>query len=176
MTEMRTLQADVEKQESTSAVKAQDTRLYYATKASSDPKTAVGGEVADADWKQVTNLSDITGFNGSANMADVTRLDSTGKEKRPGLQDWGQVTISLYINLKEESHMALLTAKQKGTLLQFKLTLSDGSTIEFKAYVKDFPISAKIDQYVTGSINLEITGDITVKPSTSSDDKAKPTT
>ncbi|MDR5833353.1 phage tail tube protein [Caballeronia sp. LZ034LL] len=160
MTEVRTLQADAAKQESTSAVKAQGTLLYYTKTTSSD-----GGDVPDADWKQVTNLSDITGFNGSANMADVTRLDSKGKEKRPGLQDWGQVTISLFINLKEESHMALLTAKQKGDKLGFKLTLSDGSTIEFKAYVKDFPISAKVDQYVAGSINLEITNDITVTPS-----------
>ncbi|MDR5776569.1 MULTISPECIES: phage tail tube protein [unclassified Caballeronia] len=167
MAEVRTLQDSVQTQKSTSAVRSQKTVLQYSV---------AGGDSQAVTWEQVTNLSDITGFNGSANMADVTRLDSESKEKSPGLQDWGQVTIALFINFKEASHKALLEAKQKGTLLQFKLTLSDGSTIEFKAYVKDFPISAKVDQYVAGSINLEITGDITVKPSTSSVDHAKPTT
>lgn len=138
-------------QQMSSAVPAQGTKLEY--------KEANKSVV---DWKRVVNLSDISGFSGSANMADVTHLGSAGKEKRPGLQDWGQVTIALSINLKEESHSALLTAKQKALALDFKLTLSDASTIEFRAYVKDFPISAKVDQMLTGSINLEITGDITV--------------
>ncbi|CAG9262208.1 phage tail tube protein [Paraburkholderia caribensis] len=141
-------QPSSDRQGSSSAVPSQGTTLEYK----------------DGDWKRVVNLSDISGFNGSAAMTDVTHLGSKGKEKRPGLQDWGQVTIALNINLREASHSALLAAKRKGEALDFKLTLSEKSTIEFRAFVKDFPISAKVDQMLTGSVNLEITGDVTVTP------------
>lgn len=140
--------------ERSTAVPAQGTKLEYSE---------VKPNANDApSWSRVANLSDVSGFSGSANMADITHLSSAGKEKYPGLQDWGQVTIALNINLKEPSHMALLKAKQGAAALKFKLTLSDQSTIDFTAYVKDFPISAKVDQMLTGSVNLEITGDITV--------------
>ncbi len=129
------------------AVSSQGTKLEYR---------------AESNWARVVNLSDISGFNGSANMADVTHLGSAGKEKRPGLQDWGTVTLALSINLKEPSHSALLAARKSATPLDFRLTLPGQTTIDFRAYVKDFPISAKVDQMLSGSINLEITGDVTV--------------
>jgi predicted secreted protein len=110
----------------------------------------------------ITNLTDVSGFTQAANVIDVTDLDSTAKEKRLGLQDWGQLTLALNINLKEVSHAALLAAKKAGTLLAFRFTLSDQSTITFSAYVSNFPISAKVDAVVSGSVNLEVSGDITV--------------
>ncbi|SAK69492.1 Phage major tail protein 2 [Caballeronia pedi] len=152
MADTRTLQDDGKGQKSSSAVPSQKTVLHYRAASST------------VDWMQVANLTDVSGFNGSASMADVTRLDSDGKEKRPGLQDWGQVAIALHINFKEPSHKALLEAKRAGAPLDFKLTLSDKSTIEFTAFVKDFPVAAKVDQYVSGTVNLEITGDIVVTP------------
>ncbi|AOJ42710.1 phage tail protein [Burkholderia lata] len=133
------------------AINAQGTKLEY--------NTATTGAPA---WAKVKNLTDLSGFNGAANVIDVTDLDSKAKEKRLGLQDWGQVTLTINTNLKEPSHSALLAAKKAGTSIDFRATLSDGSTLEFSAFVKDFPISAKVDQVVTGAVNLEITGDITV--------------
>ncbi|MDR5756501.1 phage tail tube protein [Caballeronia sp. LZ035] len=152
MADARTLQDDGSGQKGSTAVPSQKTKLHYRAASS------------NGAWSQVANLTDVTGFNGSASMADVTRLDSDCKEKRPGLQDWGQVSIALHINFKEESHKALLDAKRAGMSLDFKLTLSDKTTIEFTAYVKDFPVSAKVDQYVSGTVNLDITGDVIVTP------------
>ncbi|OXI42122.1 phage tail tube protein [Burkholderia aenigmatica] len=133
------------------AVNAQGTKQEYNTATTGAPT-----------WVKVKNLTDISGFNGAANVIDVTDLDSKAKEKRLGLQDWGQVALTINTNLKEPSHSALLAAKKAGATMQFRTTLSDGSTLEYSALVKDFPISAKVDQVVTGTVNLEITGDITV--------------
>ncbi|APF87599.1 phage tail protein [Ralstonia solanacearum] len=115
-------------------------------------------------YTQVTNVSDISGFDGKATAIDTTTLSSTAKEKTLGLQDWGSVTLATDINLKEPSHMALLTAKKSGALTGFRVTLSDGSTLVFMAFVMQFPISAKVDSVYKGNIVLEITGDITVTP------------
>jgi predicted secreted protein len=112
----------------------------------------------------ITNVSDISGFDGKATQIDVTNLKSTAKERRVGLQDWGSVTLATDINLKEASHAALLAAKQAGTAKSFTVTLSDTSKIAFTAFVSTFPISAKVDAVYKGNIVLDITGDITVTP------------
>lgn len=112
----------------------------------------------------ITNVNDISGFDGKATKIDVTTLSSTAKESIVGLQDWGQVTLATNINLRDATHAALLSAKKSGSLQSFTVTLSTGSTIQFYAYVTAFPIAAKIDSVYKGNIVLEITGDITVTP------------
>lgn len=136
---------------SSTAITAQGTTLAYNS-----------GTTATPVWSPITNLTDVSGFTQAANVIDVTDLDSVAKEKRLGLQDWGQLTLALNINLTETSHSALLAAKKAGSLQMFKMTLSDASTIAFSAYVSSFPISAKVDAVVSGSVSLEVSGDITV--------------
>jgi predicted secreted protein len=135
---------------------------------SSTAQTAQGTVIAidtgtgTPTWTPIVNVSDISGFDGKASEIDTTDLSSTAKERRLGLQDWGNVTLALNINLKDASHSALLAAKKAGTQKSFKVTLSDATTIAFSAFVATFPISAKVDGVYTGSVSLTITGDITV--------------
>lgn len=121
--------------------------------------TSVSGT---ADFTIIPNISEVTGFDGKATAIDTTTLSSTAKETVLGLQDWGDVTLTTQINLKEATHAALLAAKKASVAKSFEVTLSDGSTISFLAFVSSFPISAKVDAVYTGSITLSITGDITV--------------
>ncbi|MFL9902182.1 phage tail tube protein [Paraburkholderia fungorum] len=128
------------------------------------PTQTVSSEAMTATpvYARITNLTDVSGFTQAANVIDVTDLDSVAKEKRLGLQDWGQLTLALNIDLKQASHSALLAAKKAGSLLNFRMTLSDSSAIVFNAYVSSFPISSKVDAVVSGSVSLEVSGDITV--------------
>jgi hypothetical protein len=112
----------------------------------------------------IKNMTSFSGFSGAASDIDVTDLDSTAKEYRAGLQDWDSVSLDLNINMAEPSHVALLAAKKAGTVKEFTATLSDGTTIKFTGYVKDFPIANKVDAVVTGTVDIKVTGDITVTP------------
>lgn len=113
---------------------------------------------------EIKNVYEFSGFSGSASDIDVTDLQSTGKEYRPGLQDWDTVTMSININMAETSHQALLTAKKAGALKEWTVTLSDGTTLEFTGYVKNFPLSSAVDGVYQGSIDIKISGDIDVTP------------
>jgi predicted secreted protein len=110
----------------------------------------------------IVNVTDISGFDGTATEIDTTDLSSVAKEKVLGLQDWGKLTLTTNINMSEPTHAALLAAKKSGAKKGFQVTLSDGSTITFQAYVASFPIAAKVDGVYTGAISLTITGDITL--------------
>lgn len=135
---------------------------------SSTAKTAQGTTIAidtgtgTPTWTQIVNVSDISGFDGKAAEIDTTDLSSVAKERVLGLQDWGTLTLTAFINLSETSHSALLAAKKAGAKKSFKVTLSDASTITFSAFVATFPIAAKVDAAYSGAIALTITGDITV--------------
>jgi predicted secreted protein len=133
------------------AISAQGTSIQIDTGTSGTPNLVA-----------ITNVSDISGFDGKATEIDTTSLTSAAKERVLGLQDWGQVTLSAFINLKEASHAALLAAKKDGKVRNFTVTLSDGSKLAFAAFVTTFPIAAKVDAALTGSIVLTVTGDITV--------------
>jgi predicted secreted protein len=133
------------------AISAQGTKIQIDTGTSGTPVLT-----------DIVNVSDISGFDGKATEIDTTNLSSTAKERVLGLQDWGQVTLATNVNLKEASHAALLAAKKDGLVRSFTVTLSDGSKLAFSAFVTTFPIAAKVDAALTGSIVLTITGDITV--------------
>jgi len=137
--------------QTSTAISAQGTSITINTGTTAAPvQTPIG------------NISDISGFDGKATEIDTTTLQSTAKERRLGLQDWGTVTLSAQINLADPGQAALLAAKKAGSLQQFVVTLTDGSKLAFSAFVSTFPISAKVDTVYTGSIALDITGDITV--------------
>jgi predicted secreted protein len=120
------------------------------------------GTAGTPNLVEIPNISEITGFDGKATEIDVTTLSSTAKERMLGLQDWGSVSLTTQINLKEATHAAMLAAKQASTSRNFSVKLSDGTTLAFQAFVASFPISAKVDTVYTGSISLTINGDITV--------------
>lgn len=122
------------------------------------------GTTAAPVWAAIKNVSNFNGFAGSANDIDVTDFDSTGKESRPGLQDWDTVSFDININMKEASHAALLADKKSGVVAPYQVTLSDGTTLEFDAYVKSFPITAGVDNVVKGTVVIKVTGDIEVTP------------
>ncbi|WP_320535279.1 phage tail tube protein [Robbsia andropogonis] len=57
-------------------------------------------------YTEVVNVTDVSGFDGTATEIDVTDLKSTGKEKRIGLQDWGNVSLTTNINLSESPRVS----------------------------------------------------------------------
>lgn len=115
-------------------------------------------------WTLIKNVYEFSGFDGAASDIDVTDLQSDAKEYRAGLQDWDSVTMGININMKDESHQALLAAKKSGAVKDFKTELSDGTTMEFSGYVKNFPIQIAVDSVYKGSVQVKISGDITVTP------------
>lgn len=125
--------------------------------------TAASG-AAQPTWTNVANIKSYSGFDGTATEIDVTDLNSTAKEKRLGLQDWGSFSLDANINYADPGQAAMQASRKAGSALEYKLTLPDGSAKEFSAYVKSFPLAGGTDTVLTGTIALTITGDVTDVP------------
>lgn len=120
-----------------------------------------GGTVTPVALTKISNLKDFSGFDGAPSEIDVTNLDSTAKEFRLGLVDFGQMSITIDQDNSDPGQQACRTAQVAGTLKQFKLTLPNAVTATFNAYVKKFPTSGGVDAVVKSTMDLRISGAVT---------------
>ncbi len=120
-----------------------------------------GGTATPVQWTKVANVRSYNGFDGSASEIDRTNFDSTAKEFILGLYDPGQFAMEVDQDNTDAGQIALMTAVVTGLIKNFKMTLPNGNTATFTAYVKKFNSQGAVDQAVRRSANLRISGAIT---------------
>lgn len=114
-------------------------------------------------WTELGEVADINREDPGANEIDCTHLTSTSREYLMGLQDSGTFTMTVNFLFADAGQVALLAAKTTRTLLGFRVTYSDDSTMTFNAYVQTFSgPAASVDDKLVGDISLKIDGDITI--------------
>lgn len=106
----------------------------------------------------VGSVSQVSGFDGQAAEIDVTHLRSTGKEYLIGLQDFGNVSLDLFMDNTDTGQALLRTIKAAASVKGFTLTLSDSKTAAFMALVKSFTFSAQKEAAVTAQVTLRVSG------------------
>jgi predicted secreted protein len=122
------------------------------------------GSVSPTVWTQITESKDINFRTGSATVIDVTDLSSAAREKRMGLSDEGQCTMTLNLLPKNAAHAELIQAKADRQVRDFKVVLTDNpnpSTYYFSGFVLSVPMSASVDAVIESSVTIEITGAVT---------------
>ena len=122
------------------------------------------GDGADPEvFTTITERVSISGPGGSTPVIDCSDLDSDGKEKRPGLQDEGQLNLKLYFKPGDTQHAQLRNDKVNGVTRNYQLVFTDaGPTVwQFAAFPTSVKLDFQKDGVVMGDVTLEITGSIT---------------
>lgn len=112
-------------------------------------------------WTSIKNLKTIKGFDGKVAKLDATNLASTAKEYISGLLDPGQFTFDVDLDVNDPGQIALRNFLATAAVVQFKLTLPNGHTATFTAFVETFPWDGGVDKIVTANVNLIISGPVT---------------
>lgn len=123
----------------------------------------VGTSASPIIWSTVTEVSDISGPGGQAAEVDVTDLSSTAKEFRMGLQDEGQISLSMFWIPSQATHSTLRTARANQTLTNFQIIFTDSpQTIwRFTAFVLGLEINNSVDAATTATVTLRVSGSVT---------------
>lgn len=113
-------------------------------------------------FQTVGEITKFDGPGGSATVIDVTTLQSSAKEKRMGLADEGQFTFTMNLDPTDTQQNGLRADRAARTIRNFQLQLTDGAltTLTFAAFVLEFKITGGVDQAVTASVTLEISGPV----------------
>lgn len=124
--------------------------------------TDANGTITPLEWIEIGEVVSHDGPGGSAAVYETTHLQSKAKEKKVGLPDEGQLTLAVNWCLATDSgQQAASVARKDRTEKNFKLTFSDDSTASFSGYVLGMSASGAVDDKVSGSITIEITGAVT---------------
>ena len=119
------------------------------------------GGTATPTRVKVGNVKSYNGFDGQAAEIDVTNFDSTGKEYRTGLQDFGSVSIDFDVDDADDGQQALRGARANtGTASLFVLTLRNGKTRTFNALVRQFSETGAVDDVAKGTASIRVTGEV----------------
>ena len=118
-----------------------------------------GGTATARTMTDVAETSQVAGFDGQASEVDTTHLRSTAKEYVLGLQDFGNVTLSLF-TATDAGQARLRALKASGNADAFSVTLSDGSVAAFMASVRSFTFDVGgPDGTVQSQVQLRVTGE-----------------
>ena len=136
-----------------------------------EPLTAQtsGGDVTLLGHK-MQNIGEVASYNGpalTANVIDVTNLQSTAKEKLVGVHDPGQLSMSVFWD-NEASRSALhdgIRADLTGRTLRkwdikFTETSTQPSAAYFEGYVSGFSISGAVDNPLKAEITIAISSGV----------------
>lgn len=135
------------------AITAQNTKIFINT-----------GTVASPTFTLIPNVVSFNGPGGTAQVIDVTNLASVAKEKRAGLADEGQLSLTLHYNPDDTVHQAIRTARSNRTQKQFRIEFTDDSPTTkwtFFGYVLGFSVSGSVDSAIESQVTIEIDGPIT---------------
>jgi len=127
--------------------------------------TAGTATATPTTWTTVNNVKSYTGFDGAASELDKSNLSSTAKEYLLGLVDPGQFSIEVDTDLNDAGQAALRAKQQSGAISSFRLVLPgavSNLTYTFTGYVKKFTQTGGVDQIVKSSIDIRISGTVTL--------------
>lgn len=137
---------------------------------------AINGQGAtisvSTDGTTFIEVSEVKSFGGigggTASVKDVTHLKSKAKEKKLGLKDEGQVTLSGNYIEDDAGQEMMKEARTNSTILTMKVELENkkttngkGTTWEFDVYVQTFKKDGiAVEETVTFDSSCEITGEV----------------
>jgi hypothetical protein len=143
------------------ALESQGAKLFWGTTSNT------ASESTKASTGVGQQIGEVVGWNGpsaAAGEIDITHLGSTAKEFLIGLSDWGNVSLDVNFLTTDTVQTSLLTDMRSQTKRHLVIQLND-STLEVhqtrisaKGYVKNFAITGKVDNKISGSITVRLAG------------------
>lgn len=120
-----------------------------------------GGTFTPVLFSTVGNVVGFAGFDGQASEIDVSNFASVAVEVKLGLVDNGQLSLDLHLDNSDAGQNQAKTVQVSGALTNMQVVLPSGfttPTASFAGYVKQFSLTGRVNQVVSASINIRISG------------------
>ena len=120
------------------------------------------GQATPQTFSKIGNVKDFSSDGGTASVIDVSNLDSKAKEKRIGLQDPGNYSLTFDADDTDPGQLALIAARASQSVVVCKQVYPGGLKIRaFQAVVqKVSEPSAGVDKVLSSTATIVVTGPI----------------
>lgn len=119
----------------------------------------------------IAEITSISGPNETAAQIDVTSFDSTAREYIAGLRDGGEISFEFNFVGDDASQQGLRDDFAAGVLRNFEIDLHDATVLlpvaskySFAASVTALGNNFAVDDKITGSCTLKISGPVAFTP------------
>ena len=111
-------------------------------------------------YDSVGEVYDVVPPNQQTDEVEATHYGSTGgyREFIPGLKDGGEVTFSINWIPGEDTDVLLRTLHGNGQTRTHRITFPNTAKIEFSGWVKGFERAAPMDDRMTATVTVRVTG------------------
>lgn len=124
-----------------------------------------GDGASSEAFTTIAEVTNITGPGESLEVIDATHMESPSgyREYIPSLLDSGEVTFDLNFLPADSNQSGLRTDLTGKTKRNFQLVFTDSgtTTYSFAGYVTSFEPSAQIDDKLSASCTIKVTGPVT---------------
>ena len=124
----------------------------------------IGNAASPEVYASITQITNLSGPDGSSTEITVTNLSSTAAEFVLGLKDEGSIGADIIFDERNTQHALLRTRFNSGAINNFRITDAGSPqvTYTFAAYVQGLSMTMGVDEVQRASVNLRISGAITV--------------
>jgi len=121
---------------------------------------AMSDMASSPTFTDAANVQDVTGPGMSTAEIDVTAHDSPDKFKEfiGGVSDGGPITFDLNWDPGEASHAAMLAVYYAKTVVDWTLTLADGSIFDFSGFISGWDAKNPVEGKITASVTIRTSG------------------
>ncbi|OLP56670.1 phage tail protein [Rhizobium rhizosphaerae] len=134
-----------------------DAKIGYGT------KYEIKATAAAAVFTEVAEVTSVTPGAASADRIEATHMKSPGRRREyiAGLIDSGEAEFEINYIPGNATDILLRTLMSSGDVTDHKITFPNGVTVTFKASITGFEKSIPVDDRMTATITVSVSGDET---------------
>lgn len=115
-------------------------------------------------WVPLAECYDFTPPADTISEVEVTHYKSPGRRREyiPGLTESGTASLEMNYVPGSATDILIEAARQNGTIWEIKATYPNGVSVEFVGFVQEYTKAIPLDDRLTATVGLKVTGDVTI--------------
>lgn len=126
-------------------------------------KFRISDNASPGVYTEIAEVFEITPPSFEADDVDVTHMQSPNRtrEQIPGLTTPGECSMQMNFVPNSDSDVLLLNLRRTGEQRACQIEFPNGVTWSFLAAVKGYEVSMPVDDRMTATVTMQVSGDIT---------------
>lgn len=115
-------------------------------------------------YVELEEVYEITPPSSTIDKIEVTHMRSPNRRREyiPGLTENGSASLSMNYVPGSASDLRIEELRINGTVLSMRITYPNGVTVTFDGFVEEYTPAIPVDDRLTASVSLSVTGDIVI--------------